>query len=89
MLYSRALRFVGLIAIAVASVSCSDFTGPTSPNVTQPSRLAPPTKSADAALTEPTSAIAEPSRRAGPTAPVDAVFTRWILISGVWIEVDA
>lgn len=61
MLYSRALRFVGLIAIALASVSCGEITGPTSPNVTEPSMLAPPT---------------------------DAAFTRWILISGVWIEVD-
>ncbi len=61
MLYSRALRFVGLIAVAAASVSCSDVTGPTSPNIAERSSLAPPT---------------------------DVVFTRWILISGVWIEVD-
>ena len=63
MLYSRALRCVGLIAIAAACVACGDVTGPTS-------------------------TIAEPSRQVRPATPVDATFTRWILISGVWVLVE-
>ena len=88
MLYSRALRCVGLVAIAAACVACGDATGPTSPEVAQPSRLTAPTNSVQAALTGPASAIAEPPKYALPETPLDAIFTRWILISGVWVEVD-
>jgi len=65
MLKSRAVRYVALIASAVASAACGDFTGPTSPNVTSPSPMLAP-----------------------PTSAADLTFTRWILISGVWVLVD-
>ena len=85
MLSSRALRCVGVIGIALASVSCGDSTGPSSPNVSEPPRLAPP-KSVSAAVVGTTSpVVAEPP---GLDAPVDAIFSRWILISGVWIEIE-
>jgi len=61
---SRALRYVALIVSAVASIGCGNVTGPASPDFTEGSRLAPPTRSSDVDL------------------------SRWILISGVWIEVE-
>jgi hypothetical protein len=65
MLNSRALRYVALIVSAVATIGCGNVTGPASPDFTEASRLAPPTKSSDVDL------------------------SRWILISGVWIEVES
>ena len=64
MLTSRSLRYVALIVGAVVTVGCGNVTGPTSPAVSESSRLAPPTSSADLAL------------------------SRWILISGVWVQVE-
>jgi len=65
MLNSRALRYLALIVGAVVTVGCGNVMGPSSPNFTEQSRLAPPTRSADVDL------------------------SRWILISGVWVEVEA
>jgi hypothetical protein len=64
MLNSRALRYVALIVSAVATIGCGNVTGPASPDFTEASKIAAPTKSADVAL------------------------SRWILISGVWMEVE-
>lgn len=86
MLRSRAIRCVGLIAVAFAGVACGDVTGPTSSNVNESPRLAPPTTSVNAALT----GLKGPIVTEPPTgaAPADGIFSRWILISGVWIEVE-
>lgn len=86
MLRSRAIRCVGLIAIAFAGVACGDVTGPTSSNINESPRLAPPTTSVNAALTGQNGPIVtEPPR---DEAPADGIQSRWILISGVWIEVE-
>jgi hypothetical protein len=86
MLRSRALGCVGLLAVALASAACSDVTAPTSSNVNALPRLAPPTTSVNAALTGLTRPIDTELPKGA--LPADAIFTRWILISGVWIEVE-
>ena len=85
MLRSRAIGCVGLIAIAFTSISCSDVTGPTSSNVNETSRLAPPTSVSAAVTGLKGSNVAVPPQDVPPT---DGIFSRWILISGVWTEVE-
>jgi hypothetical protein len=65
MLSSRPLRYLALIVSAAVTVGCGNVTGPTSADLAEAPRLAPPTESADLDL------------------------SRWILISGVWVEVEA
>ncbi len=66
MLRSRAFRCVALIASAVASVSCGDFTGSTSPAVTGQFRLSPPTKTVAASFTYLTEQARAKAVRWGP-----------------------